>query len=184
MTVGRSTAPDRQNIYLVGFMGAGKTTVGRLLTERLNRPFYDTDGLIEQRTGKTISQIFEKHGENYFRMTESEVIRETAKSMGAIIALGGGAIMHKENWQVIQKTGRVVYLKWDPDTLLSRIVSDKSRPLVFREKASQRRERLEQLFEKRKANYERADIIINCHEGIFPGEIVEQILYFLPEAIR
>ena len=118
------------NIYLIGFMGAGKSTVGRDLAARLGRPFCDTDKLIEKRAGLTIPEIFDALGEDGFRRLEAEVIREVAEEEGLVVALGGGAPLQDGNWYRLKESGVTVYLREAPEALHARLSKSEGRPLL------------------------------------------------------
>jgi len=120
-----------QNIYLVGLMGAGKTTVGRQLARRLGRPFFDSDHEIVARTGVPIPTIFEIEGEEGFRRRESQTIAELAQSRDIVLATGGGAVLRPENRQCLRESGWVVYLNVPPAQLHERTRHDRSRPLLL-----------------------------------------------------
>lgn len=119
-----------QNIYLVGLMGAGKTTVGRQLARRLGRPFYDSDHEIVARTGVPIPTIFEIEGEDGFRRREAQTIAELTAGSGMVMATGGGVVLNPENRQRLHETGWVVYLNVPPVMLHERTRHDRSRPLL------------------------------------------------------
>ena len=113
------------NVVLVGFRGSGKTSVGRVLAERLKREFVDCDEFIEKRTHLTIREIFERHGESHFRKLESEAITELAKLDGKVIATGGGAVLKYQNMQVFKRAGsRIYFLEIGPETASDRIQGD------------------------------------------------------------
>lgn len=113
------------NVVLIGFRGSGKSTVGKLLGERLGREFIDCDDFIEKRTHLTIREIFERHGESHFRTLESDAIAELAKLDGKIVATGGGAVLKYQNMQVFKRAGGLVFfLKVDPETAFERIKGD------------------------------------------------------------
>jgi len=97
------------NVVLVGFRGSGKSTIGKLLSERTGREFIDCDDFIEKRTNLTIREIFERHGESHFRTLESEAIAELAKLDGKIVATGGGAVLKYQNMQVFKRAGGLVF---------------------------------------------------------------------------
>lgn len=167
----------KSNIYLIGFMGAGKSSVGKILAEKLKRDFYETDLLIEESEGKSISEIFNSDGESYFRDREEEVVKKIAREIkSAVVALGGGAILRLSNWELIFHSGVTVYLKWDRSVLLDRIIDDDSRPLVSTLDRSSRRRELLNLFALRKPLYEQADLIINCSLDMNEIKTAEQIL--------
>jgi shikimate kinase/3-dehydroquinate synthase len=147
------------NIFLVGLMGSGKTTVGRALAKKLNKRFIDTDHEIEARTGVTIPLIFELEGEESFRQREAEVIRELTKDSGIVLATGGGAVLRAENRAHLKSRGTVVYLRASVNNIVQRTSRDKNRPLL---QTADPRKRIEQLSLEREPLYrEVADLIID-----------------------
>ena len=120
-----------ENIYLVGLMGAGKTTIGRSLAKRLSLSFVDTDKEIEARTGVTIPTIFEIEGEDGFRKREAQVIAETSAKSGLVVATGGGGVLREENRVNMRLGGFVIYLNVPPQTLWERTRNDRNRPLLL-----------------------------------------------------
>jgi len=120
----------KQNIFLIGPMGAGKTTMGRQIARRLNMDFEDSDHAIEAHTGVDIPLIFEKEGEEGFRKRESAIIDELTQHSQLVLATGGGAILAKENRQNLKNRGLVIYLHSDIKHLLERVGHDKNRPLL------------------------------------------------------
>lgn len=118
------------NVYLVGLMGAGKTTVGRLLARRLKLRFYDSDHEIERRCGVKIPVIFEIEGEAGFRAREQQAIAELTALSGIVLATGGGAVMAEENRRRLAGSGTVIYLKARPEDLFERVRQDRNRPLL------------------------------------------------------
>ena len=121
---------NQTNIFLIGLMGTGKTTVGRQLARKLKMDFYDSDRVIEERTGVDIPLIFEKEGEAGFRKREIDIIDELTQKQGIILATGGGAILHAENRNHLINRGTVFYLKSNLKTLIERTSKDKNRPLL------------------------------------------------------
>ncbi|PKO27313.1 MAG: shikimate kinase [Betaproteobacteria bacterium HGW-Betaproteobacteria-5] len=121
---------NRRNIYLVGLMGAGKTTVGRQLAKRLARPFFDSDHEIVERTGVPIPTIFEIEGEEGFRRREVQTIHELTETAGIVMATGGGVVLNSENRRRLHDTGWVVYLNVPPALLFERTRHDRNRPLL------------------------------------------------------
>lgn len=118
------------NVFLIGPMGAGKTTIGRLLAAELRLEFKDTDREIEDRSGVDISWIFDREGEEGFRQRETAVLRDMVKSSHILLATGGGIILKPENRQLLANNGRVVYLQTSVDEQLRRTGRDKKRPLL------------------------------------------------------
>lgn len=120
----------KENIILVGLMGAGKSTIGRNLAKSLKKDFYDSDRVIEERTGVDISTIFEIEGEQGFRDREEQVIAELCEKNNIVLATGGGCILREANRKNMRKSSHVVYLRTSAALLYSRIRYDKSRPLM------------------------------------------------------
>ena len=138
------------NIFLVGMMGAGKTSVGRVLAKRLNKTFYDSDHVIEERTGVKIPVIFEIEGEPGFRHRESAVLDELTALDDVVLATGGGAVLAQENRDRLRTRGTVVYLRASVKDLLNRTRHDKNRPLL---QTADPRARLNELYEMRDPLY-------------------------------
>jgi len=147
-----------RNIYLVGMMGAGKTSIGRLLSKRSRRRFYDSDHVIEERTGVTIPTIFDLEGEQSFRDREEAVIAELARLSNIVLATGGGAILRENNRQALCSSGIIVYLRGSVEDLWRRTRKDKNRPLLLTDNP---RQKLEEIYSVRDPIYSSlADIII------------------------
>jgi len=119
----------KSNIALIGFMGSGKTTIGRILSEKLNMKFYDMDSIIEKKAGMKIKKIFSKYGEDYFRFIEGSITSEISKKESSVISTGGGIIKKTINIKNLKKNGIVIYLKTDLSNVLKRIAGCKNRPL-------------------------------------------------------
>lgn len=122
--------PSTNNLFLVGMMGSGKTTVGRIVARRLRRRFIDTDHEIERRCGVRIPLIFDIEGEAGFRQRESQTIEALTARSGIVLATGGGAVLTEENRTCLAKRGMVVYLHAKPETLYARVSHDRNRPLL------------------------------------------------------
>lgn len=163
-------------IYLIGFMGAGKTTVGRALAERLDAPFFDLDELVEAAEKMSIKDIFAQQGEPFFRKREREILQSTHYLGDAIIATGGGTFTFEENLQFIQAEGLSVFL-FAPYALLRSRISDKAaeRPM-FRDDVA-----AHELYNDRLRFYRLSDITIEIREEETPTEIVERIILELPK---
>ncbi len=146
------------NIFLIGLMGAGKTTIGRALAKKLDKRFIDSDHEIEARTGASIPLIFEIEGEVSFRQRESEVIRDLTAQSDIVLATGGGAILRPENRECLKTRGTVIYLRASVNSILQRTSHDKNRPLL---QTADPRQRIEQLAREREPYYlELADFVV------------------------
>jgi shikimate kinase len=117
-------------IVLMGFMGTGKSEVGRRLAQRLGRAFVDTDQLVEERTGKRVAAIFADEGEAAFRRLEREAVAEAVGRGGAVIAVGGGAVLDPDNAQILREAGVMIYLTARPEVILRRVGDVATRPLL------------------------------------------------------
>lgn len=168
-----------ENIYLIGLMGAGKTTIGRQLAKALQLPFYDSDKAIEESTGVDIPTIFEFEGEAGFRGREQKMIAQLTELRGVVLATGGGAILRAENRQHLQANGFVVYLYCSIDKIVERTKRDSARPLL---KSDNPRARVEQLFSEREVLYkECADFEVNTGD-LQSKAVVKEILSAFEEA--
>lgn len=154
---------NQKNISLIGFMGSGKTSVGLRLSYRLRRPVEDTDKLIERREGRTVSEIFAREGEEYFRRLETELLGELAqKRRHTIFSVGGGTPVRPENRELLKRLGMVVLLRIRPETVYRRLKEDTTRPLLQCENPQ---ERIRELMESRREAYEAcADLILDVDE--------------------
>lgn len=124
------TSNSTRNIVLVGFMGTGKTSAGKSLAKQLKMTFTDMDDIIQKREGKPIPLIFAEDGEPYFRSLERNIVRELSAESGLVIATGGGIVLNQDNINDFSRTGLVVCLSADPGTILERVASDTTRPLL------------------------------------------------------
>lgn len=185
----------KSNIILIGYMGCGKSTVGRKLAEKLQLSLLDTDVWIEEKEGTTISKIFAEKGENYFRDLETECLRELLKEQDLeidfmsntdkcagekclnkygryVISVGGGLPVREENRKLLRQLGRVIYLKARPDTIYERIKGDTTRPLLQTENPLQR---IKEMMISREEKYQEASHeVINVDEKNI-SEIIEAI---------
>ena len=151
--------PFQQPIYLVGMMGAGKTTIGRALARRLGWEFVDLDHELESRCGVRVSIIFDIEGEQGFRKRESALLDECSQRSGIVLATGGGAVLAPENRRVLRERGVVVYLRANVDELFRRVERDRNRPLL---QTDNPRQRLQDLLEQREPLYEEvADLVFD-----------------------
>lgn len=167
------------NLYLVGMMGSGKTTIGKHLAHTLNYRFIDTDDVIVQATGQSINQIFAEQGEAAFRDIETQVLAQVAPYTHTVIATGGGMVIKQQNWSYLQ-SGLVVWINVSVDELMARLSRDKSRPLL---KQGDLRERLTTLLDQRQARYAQADATVVYQTGEKADAIATRILDTLQTVI-
>ncbi len=160
-------------IALIGFMGAGKTTVGRTLAERLNLPFVDLDEQIESVTSKSIPEIFDEHGEPWFRNKETEVLKKLVGNT-LVVSMGGGIVMTEKNRTLLDNHFRVIWLKTSLEVILTRLKEDQTRPLW-----NQKREDREQLFYSRQKIYEQTADKIVVTDGKKSDDIADEIISVL-----
>lgn len=169
------------NIYLVGPMGAGKTTIGRHLAELLERQFVDIDHEIEKRTGAKISWIFEKEGEDGFRARETQVLKDITQNRGLVVATGGGVVTQSENRKVLRGNGIVVYLYTPVEIQVKRTHRDRNRPLL---QVANPAERLAELLALRDPLYrEVADYIVETNQGD-AKELAQRILVHIGASVE
>ena len=142
---------SKRNIILVGFMGTGKTTVGKRLARKLGMEFLDMDCVIEERQGKKISAIFAEEGEPFFRSLERSLVQELAARQGMVIAAGGGIVLNADNITDYSRTGLVVCLTATPEVILERVSRSNHRPLL---EGDEKLKRIREILEKRQALYD------------------------------
>jgi shikimate kinase len=170
---------SKSNIFLVGPMGAGKSTIGRVLAFELNRQFRDTDRVIEDRTGADIPWIFDMEGEAGFRDRETAVLADLSTESNLVIATGGGIVLRPENRRMMKDSGYVCYLTASTDQLVERTSRDKKRPLLQVENP---RQKIIDLLEMRDPIYrESADFIINTDKRS-PKMVAQEIVRLIDES--
>lgn len=173
-----------QDMIMIGFMGAGKTTVGQALAKTCGMTFEDTDRLIEKKAGMAISEIFSVQGEDAFRKMETDLLKELIakketvvkagkEDAGTVYSVGGGLPMREENRGLLKQLGKVVYLTITPDTVLDRLKGDTTRPLLAGDNV---RERVETLMTLRDPFYKEASHLCVAVDGKEVSRIVEEIL--------
>jgi shikimate kinase len=160
-----------KNIVLTGFMGTGKTAVGKELARILDMKLIDVDTEIEDSRDMTINEIFKEFGEPAFREIETDMIKKVSRNKQVIISTGGGAVLKQENMETLRETGIIVCLMASPETILRRTSSTNDRPLLLVEDPL---EKIRELLDFRKPYYEKADIVIST-EGRTPLQIAEEI---------
>ncbi len=162
-----------RNIVLVGFMGSGKTWVGKLIAERTGMPLLDMDSIIVERAGKSINEIFADEGEAHFRKLERELAQELAETEGNIISTGGGIVLNPDNIADFEKNGLVVCLLVDAESVLERVRNDDTRPLL----ADDKEKAIVELLESRRELYEAVTHKINTSGRPFPPvQTAEEII--------
>ncbi len=161
-----------KTIVLIGMMGSGKTTIGKLLGEKLTLRSIDIDVIIEQNEKRTVSEIFQNEGEKYFRNIERETIKKNFTNKDLIISLGGGAFEDQLTQELLLKNSTVIYLKTSPNVILERIKNNTNRPLL---KNQMTVEKIQSIILQRQKNYELANITI-LTDNKNTDRIVEEIL--------
>ena len=169
------------NLYLIGMMGAGKTTVGKLLAAELNYRFLDTDVSIEQVTGKSIPNIFANQGEAAFRKLESQVLAELSAYSRLVVATGGGIVLQRANWSYLHH-GLVVWLDVPVEQLYTRLCRDQTaRPLL---ETADPLNTLQQLLEQRRSLYAQADLCVPVRAEDTPEQVVENAIAAIPSVLK
>lgn len=165
------------NVFLIGFMGTGKSTIAKALQKLSQAEIIEMDEIIAQQEGRSISDIFAKEGEAYFRSLETRLITEIGTSCGKIVSCGGGVPMREENVREMRKGGKVILLTAQPSTILDRVVNDSNRPLLEGKKNV---EDIRNLMEQRRVKYEQAaDVTITTD-----NKTAEQIALEIKEQIN
>ena len=169
-----------RSLYLVGMMGSGKTSTGRPLAERLGYGFVDADAVIEQVAGCTISEIFERDGEEDFRTLETQVLRSISERHSLVVATGGGVVTRSENWGIMHQ-GIVIWLDVERSQLLERLRNDSTqRPLLM---TADPAETLDEILKQRRPLYDEADLTVVI-ESETADVVADGILQLLPELIK
>lgn len=163
------------NIILVGLPGAGKSSIGELLAEKLNFHFIDTDILIEKKENSSITEIFSTKGEQYFRNVETEIISSLSNLQNTVISIGGGAFQKEENRNLLKNIGKTIYLHAEISAIYERIKTEKNRPLL---NCDNPKSKLQSLYEERHAIFKTADFVIDT-SSLDLNSVVENILRFI-----
>lgn len=163
------------NIILVGFMGSGKTTVGKIIAGSLGMNFIDMDDKISNEAGKTVNEIFSEMGESFFREQETLLLKKLLLMDGLVIATGGGAVIREENRRLLKQIGSVFFLSADEKTVFERLENDTSRPLLQENK----KERISSLLKERNKIYNGvADHCVDV-DGLNAEEVAKKVISFL-----
>ncbi|MGY6531040.1 MAG: shikimate kinase [Cyanobacterium sp.] len=168
------------NIYLIGMMGSGKTTVGKFLAHKLEYRFLDTDNTIEVVAQKSINKIFEEDGEDIFRTLENQVLGQVSSYLYTVISTGGGIVLKKDNWAHL-RDGMVIWLDVPVDILVDRLKNDNTRPLL---READLREKLSHILDERKSLYQQADITISVTKEQSTDDIVAEIIKVIPSKVK
>jgi shikimate kinase len=168
------------NLYLIGMMGAGKTTVGNLLANQLSYRFIDTDDIIAQAAGRSINQLFAEEGEAAFRQLESDVLAQVCAYTKLTIATGGGIVLQRENWSYLHH-GLIVWLDVPVELLYMRLAEDTTRPLL---QDVDPKSKLRSLLEQRTPLYSQADLRITVNEGETPEQIAIRVMETIPSVLK
>ena len=160
-----------KNLVFIGMMGSGKTTIGKIVSKKLNKRFIDIDQQIELEEKMTITDIFQKKGEKFFRNIEEKITLKFLKKKNIVVSLGGGAFINKKIREEIQKNHFSFWLKWNSDTLIQRIRKNTKRPIALRSSPNQ----LIDLIKKRSMVYSESKYKINC-EKLSKNEIVNKVI--------
>ena len=170
----------KEHIFFTGFMASGKSRTGRAMAERLGRPLVDTDAVIVERAGKSISEIFETEGEAKFREMERDVIAEiAANETPQVVSLGGGALNNPENVKVIRESGTLIRLWAKPEILSERIGRKNTRPLLANLSDEERLAKIKVMLKEREKNYAQADFSVESTNDTNESHIIERILRML-----
>lgn len=167
-----------RNVALIGFMGTGKTSTGKLLATKLGYRLVDTDQLIEEKYKMTISNMFADKGEEYFRNCETETVRDISKKKNLVIATGGGIVKRRENIDILRAAGKIVCLTASVDEILKRTQRRGDRPVLDKADCGDRRKAIENLLNERQALYDEADIFIDTTNRS-PLEVADEIVCIL-----
>ena len=166
-------------------MGSGKSTIGPILANTLGWDFFDLDVVIQKKENNTVSKIFEEKGEDYFRKLESETLRELSSKENSVIALGGGTITNKVNIEILNKTGKTIYLRISPESAYYRLRNKRDRPVLMKNGAvnlgkNEFINKIKHLLDSRKEFYEQADFIIDADKESL-GKTVDMIVKLISE---
>jgi shikimate kinase len=179
--------PPRHLVYLTGFMGSGKSTIGPILANSLGYEYCDLDRLIENSAGMTIAEIFETNGEDGFRVMERNLLLAVSGRTNTVVALGGGTISHGDNLSIVKSSGILVYLKMSSEEATHRLRNKSDRPLLRTPEGTaptpeQLRQRVESLLSTREATYALADITVTTDKQV--GKTVDEVIHELKPFLR
>ena len=162
---------SNKNLVFLGMMGSGKSSIGAMVSKKLNIPFIDIDNLIEEHTGMTVTEIFEANGEDYFRNLEEKITIKSLKHKNVVVSLGGGGFINDKIRKNVLTNHFSFWLNWDDLVLIKRIKGSKKRPLA----STSTEQEIKAIINKRKKIYSKADFKINCNK-LKKKEIVKAII--------
>ena len=162
---------SNKNLVFLGMMGSGKTTLGKIVSKKLNKEFIDVDQAIEQQEGMVISEIFEKKGEPFFRILEEKISLHSLKKKNSVISLGGGAFLNNKIQKEILKNHISIWLKWDSKNLIKRIKNSQKRPIAMKLSDND----LNKLINERSKIYSKAKYQIRC-DRLTKSELMKRII--------
>jgi len=162
---------SNKNLVLLGMMGSGKSSIGNLISKKLNLPFIDVDNLISESSGMSILEIFEKKGEKYFRNLEEKITLKSLKKIKSIISLGGGGFINDKIRKEVLANHSSFWLNWEESILIKRIKNSKKRPLAFKSTEQE----LSEIIKTRSKIYTNAQFKINCNKRT-KTEIIKKII--------
>ena len=162
-----------KNIYLIGFMGAGKSTIAKELVKKTDAKRIEMDQMIVDQQGMAISDIFDKYGEEHFRDLETELLRSFSGKTNLVVSCGGGSVLRDENARLMKENGCIILLKATPETVYERVKNSTERPIL---NGNMNVEFISELMEKRRERYESVADITVCVDGKEKAEICEEIL--------
>ena len=164
---------EKHHIFLIGFMGAGKSTIAAKLKELLNRECLEMDQMIVENQGMPISEIFEKYGEDFFRDIETQTLVDLKEKEPAIVSCGGGIVIREQNIAHMKESGRIVFLTATPETIYERVKDSTERPIL---NGNMNVEYISELMEKRRAKYEAAADLMVATDGKSAEDICREII--------
>ena len=161
------------NIFLIGFMGVGKSTIAKILAKELQMELVEMDETIEAESGMSINAIFEQYGEQHFRNLESALVEHIAQKGGAVVSCGGGAVLREQNVQRMKESGEIIFLSATPETIYERVKHSTKRPLL---NGNMNVEYIASLMERRRVAYEGAADKVISTDGKYKSQIVDEIV--------
>jgi shikimate kinase len=173
----------KTNIYLMGFMGCGKTKIGTLLAREMGYPYIDTDVCIAEESGMSINAIFETEGESGFRAREKSLIERISRLERHVVSLGGGTVVDQDNWRILSESGTTIALSYPPEIIAARLEKKKDRPLLNAYSGHDRIGRIAALMAVRTPCYQKADLMLHMNHEVHPVRVVRALLGYLKDSV-